>query len=69
MTAYESGFADGERQAFKDRRNHVRRSRPEAQVQSTYLDGWWDGYTPRSLTWLLHKDPQPYWADRESEIA
>lgn len=68
MTAYEAGFSAGERQAFIDRRERKTRDF-RSVVQSEYQRGYRDGYTPRSITWLLVKDPRPYWADRESEIA
>lgn len=68
MTDYETGFDHGERQAFKDRRLHMHRTF-SGQPQSDYDRGYRDGYTPRSLTWALHKEPQPFWQERESEIA
>jgi hypothetical protein len=52
MNAYEHGFAEGERAAFKDRRNAVRRERPET-LEPGYQQGWWDGYLPRSQWWGL----------------
>ena len=68
MTAYEAGFRQGEQQAFRDRRAHIRRDRPSCLAQDGYEHGFWDGYTPRSITWLLAKQPEPSWADRESEL-
>lgn len=69
MTAYERGFDAGERQAFKDRRTKVRRTRPSCTPVDGYEAGFWDGYTPRSISWLLTHEPQPFWAERESEFA
>jgi hypothetical protein len=69
MTEYERGFADGERQSFKDRANRVRRSLPE--VKTEYGRGWIDGYTPRSLTWAVRStaNSQDWWQLREVEAA
>lgn len=69
MTPYERGFDAGERQAFKDRGLHIRRQKPAEILPLSYGEGWWDGYTPRSLTWLLSREAQPFWAERESEFA
>jgi hypothetical protein len=65
---YEQGFADGEHQAFKDKREHIRRSRPKFQ-QGPYERGWWDGYTPRDQAWSLDVQPTCWWAEREREAA
>lgn len=68
MNAYESGFADGERDAFKDRRNNIRRTLSQDPT-SEYQRGYRDGYTPRNLSWLLTKPAAAWWQDRESEFA
>ena len=66
---YEAGFSDGERQAFKDRRNRVTRSMPPEPTE--YARGYRDGYLPRSLAWKL-REPTPslaWWQEREAETA
>ena len=66
---YEAGFSDGERQAFKDRRNHVTRSLPD-DVRTPYGRGYRDGYMPRSLVWKLREPTAvPWWQEREAETA
>jgi hypothetical protein len=65
---YAAGFADGEAQAWKDRKNLIRRDRPE-QMRGEFQRGWWDGYTPRSVTWRLRVEPQPWWQERVEEAA
>ncbi len=67
MNAYESGFVDGEKDAFKDRRNGIRRT--VAEPANEYQRGYRDGYTPRNLSWLLTKPAAAWWQDRESEFA
>lgn len=47
---YESGFAQGEHDAFHDRRNGVRREQTEFP-RSQEQRGYWDAYSPRSATW------------------
>ena len=64
MTDYERGFDAGERQAFKNRRNAVRVTRPQGFL-SEYERGYWDGYTPRSQAWGLSRAEAPWWAERE----
>ena len=64
---YEAGFSDGERQAFKDRRDLV--TRPMPDPRTPYGHGYRDGYTPRSLAWKLRDGvPQRLWF-REREEA
>ena len=66
---YEAGFSDGERQAFKDRRNRVRRTLPDDD-RTPYGRGYRDGYMPRSLAWNLREvAPKAWWMEREEETA
>jgi hypothetical protein len=67
MTPYESGFDAGERQAFKDRHNGVRRVFSERQ-DTGYAAGYRDGYTPHDASWWRGATVQAWWQDRESEI-
>jgi hypothetical protein len=67
--SYEQGFTAGERQAFKDRREHITRARPE-QIRDDYGRGFWDAYFPRTLGWAARPtEVQAWWVERESEIA
>jgi hypothetical protein len=70
VTPYEQGFAVGERQAFKDRRDHIVRPQPNVG-NGEYLRGWRDGYTPRSVTWAIRgtEPAAAWWQERESEAA
>ena len=64
---YETGFTDGEAQAWKDRHLTIRRVR---QVpRNEYDRGYWDGYCPRDPAWWLLRRPpaQAWWQERESE--
>ena len=48
--SYEAGFAQGEADAFHDRRNGVRREMNE-DPRNAQERGYWDAYSPRSATW------------------
>ena len=48
--SYESGFAQGEQDAFHDRRNGVRAEGID-DPRTEHQRGYWDGYRPRSATW------------------
>lgn len=66
---YAYHFEAGERQAFKDRANGVRRHQPD-DMSHPDTRAFWDGYQPRSSTWAARKTqaPQAWWTERESEI-
>lgn len=65
---YEQGFSDGEKAAFRDRKNGFVRAMPEPDNQ--YRRGFVDGYTPRSSTWALRGVARPsvpfWWSEKES---
>jgi hypothetical protein len=64
MTDYERGFDAGERRAFSDRRDGAPMRGAPAQITDAYWRGWWDGYTPRSVTWALRPmktSTTPWW--------
>lgn len=65
---YAAGFAEGEFQAWEDRKSLVRRERPEF-MRGEFLRGWWDGYSPRNLAWRLRGRPQSSWQERSEEAA
>lgn len=67
MTAYEAGFAEGEREAFRDR-HRMPRCRPE-HITSPYGHGYWDGYLPRSTAWALRKPAAAPFHERDTEPA
>ncbi len=48
--SYESGFVQGETDAFHDRRAGVRREMNE-DPRTAEERGYWDAYSPRSATW------------------
>lgn len=48
--SYAGGFAQGERDAFHDRRNGVVRELREDPATEEER-GYWDAYSPRSATW------------------
>lgn len=48
---YEAGFAQGEADAYADRKAGQRSSMRPQQPLSLYQQGYWDAYTPRSATW------------------
>ena len=50
MSTYESGFAQGERDAYFDRRRGLVREQTHPAA-SADEKGYWDAYTPRSATW------------------
>lgn len=55
---YESGFAQGERDAFRDRLAGVEREMLAAP-QTDEERGYWDAYWPRSATWAAqHTSPR-----------
>lgn len=68
MSPYERGFHDGERAAFQDRKaGKPRRHRSKDEDEYTeYGRGYWDGYTPRSMTWALCKTPIKPYAEAEA---
>lgn len=61
------GFDAGERQAFKDQRNGVRRGFADDQ-QSDYQRGYRDGYTPRNPSWWRSLAPAQFWWSRETDV-
>lgn len=64
MNAWERGFEAGEKACHEDKKaGRPRKFRPE-HVKDAFQEGWWAGYSPRSLTWALRGDPRPWWADR-----
>lgn len=67
MTPYEQGFAQGEHQAFTDRRDRIVRQHPTA-IESEFWRGYWDAYYPRGHAWsLVSPEPQAaWWQERES---
>jgi len=48
--SYESGFSQGEYDAFHDRRARVRREMTEDPRTAEEI-GYWDAYRPRGGTW------------------
>lgn len=68
MTAFEAGFAAGERQAWQERGSHRRQLQP-AEIHTDYERGWWAGYTPRSLSWAMRARPVTSWLERNEEQA
>ena len=66
VNAYERGFAAGERAAHEDKkRGNPLRLRPE-HPREGYEAAWWDGYTPRSLSWALRPaQVSVWWSDAE----
>ena len=57
MTGFEQAFADGERQAFIDKKfRRPRRVRPEGKL-NPYGEAWWLGYQPRTLAWAIRSAP------------
>ena len=57
--SYESGFSQGEHDAFHDRRNGVRREMNE-DPRTAEERGYWDAYSPRSATWgAMVRSPEP----------
>ena len=48
--SFESGFAQGEQDAFHDRRNGVR-IEANNDPRTAYERGYWAAYSPRSATW------------------
>ena len=69
MTHYEAGFDAGERDAYKDRQNGIRRTQSTDPSGGEYQRGYWEAYRPRNLAWALKKPPQAWWQERESETA
>lgn len=65
MSTYESGFASGELQAFKDRKRGLSRTVPQFEVTDPYARGYWDGYRPRSATWAISQEVRAVWEVRE----
>lgn len=51
MSSYESGFAQGELDAFSDRALGTKSEAPPPGPKSVYQQGYWDAYTPRTSTW------------------
>ena len=49
---YEHGFAQGETTRFQDRKRNYCRARPP-EMKNEHMRGFWDGYFPRSVEWLL----------------
>ena len=49
---YEQGFAQGERDAYRDRQMGLKLERMPPP-QSEAARGYEDGYTPRSATWWV----------------
>lgn len=67
--SYEAGFLDGERQAFKDRKNNVVRAFNRERRVSQYGRGFIEGYTPRTVVWKLRAPaPAPWWQEREETV-
>ena len=48
--SYDAGFAQGERDAFHDRRAGQVREQTEPATTAEAI-GYWAGYVPRSATW------------------
>jgi hypothetical protein len=55
---YEKAFAEGERAAWRDRRNGIVRERP-GTIERWYSRAWWDGYTPRTSAWAVRTARRP----------
>lgn len=54
---YEAGFAQGEHDAYHDRRRGLFREMNE-RPQTAEERGYWDAYSPRSATWgAMHTTP------------
>jgi len=65
VTPYERGFEAGEAACHADKKQgRPMLVRPE-KTADDYARGWWDGYTPRSLTWALHRAPIKSYAESE----
>lgn len=47
---YAAGFSDGERDAFKDRQNGIRRTNAWQPI-GEYQRGYWDAYRPGNSDW------------------
>ncbi len=63
--SYESGFAQGEHDAFHDRRAGVRREMHEDPRTAEEV-GYWAAYSPRGGTWdALHTTPSSALAPQE----
>lgn len=66
MTAeYQAGFDAGERDAWKDRQNGLRRDF-SGPVRGEYQRGYLDGYRPRNPGWALKQESAPWWVERET---
>ena len=59
---YQSGFDAGERDAFKDRQNGLRRVF-EDMPRGEYQRGYFDGYTPRNLEWAARRPEGQAWTN------
>ena len=66
--SYESGFAQGEYDAFHDRRKGVVRELRETPVTAEER-GYWDAYSPRSATWGAMHTTRYRWATEYREAA
>ena len=65
MTPYERGFHAGEATCHADKKKgRPLLTRPDKDADE-YTRGWWDGYTPRSMTWALHRVAIPAYAEAE----
>lgn len=63
MSGYATGFAEGEREAFIDRRHGVHRTRPNFPCGDRER-GFWDAYAPRSPTWYRPPPVVYQWQQR-----
>ena len=64
---YAAGFAQGERQSFKDRSNGVRTAYP-AGMNVAQAKGYRDGYSARNPQWAMRptQSGAGWWVKREA---
>jgi hypothetical protein len=48
---YDAAFTAGEHQSYEDRKQGIRRHKP-GHVLSEESSAFWDGYEPRSQSWI-----------------
>jgi len=64
---YAAGFSQGEKDAYQDRLNGVRRDFSEARL-GEWHQGYRDGYSPRNPEWSARqpKAGAAWWVEREA---
>lgn len=64
---YRLGFDEGERAAFTHRQRGMPPLIRPNEIKGQRAQGFWDGYTPRSLTWALRqpKTGRQWWCEED----